>query len=130
MSRLAFILPLMVVFSFAADSPKQPGKPPADTSNMSSDVHAPLFQGPKSLDAGTATERLAGSLPRGAVASEPVPHRNFIDDRIFGKMEKDGVPHAPLATDQEFFRRVTLDLTGRIPAGRGSARLSRRQLGR
>jgi hypothetical protein len=83
---------------------------------MSSDVHAPLFQGPKSLDAGTATERLAGSLPRGAVKSEPVPHRNFIDDRIFGKMEKDGVPHAPLATDQEFFRRVTLDLTGRIPA--------------
>src|SRR6266850_5782383 len=100
---------------FAADSPKQQTKPPADTSNMSSDVHAPLFQGPKSLDAGAATERLAGSLPRAAAKSEPVPHRNFIDDRIFGKMEKDGVPHAPLATDQEFFRRVTLDLTGRIP---------------
>ena len=30
-------------------------------------------------------------------------------------MERDGIPHAPLATDQEFFRRVTLDLTGRIP---------------
>ena len=30
-------------------------------------------------------------------------------------MRQDGVPHAPLATDQEFFRRVTLDLTGRIP---------------
>jgi hypothetical protein len=116
LSRLALILPMTVVLCFAADSPKQAAKPPADTSNMSSDVHAPLFQGPKSLDAGAATERLAGSLPRGAAKSEPLPHSNFIDDRIFGKMEKDGVPHAPLATDQEFFRRVTLDLTGRIPA--------------
>ena len=83
---------------------------------MSSDVHGSLFQGPKSLDAGATTERVAGSLPRGAVKPEPVPHRNFIDDQVFGKMEKDGIPHAPLSTDQEFFRRVTLDLTGRIPA--------------
>jgi hypothetical protein len=83
---------------------------------MSSDVHAPLFKGPKTLDAGATTERLAGSLPRTAAKSDTVPHRNFIDDQVFGKMAKDGVPHAPLSTDQEFFRRVTLDLTGRIPA--------------
>ena len=30
-------------------------------------------------------------------------------------MQRDGIPHAPLATDQEFLRRVMLDLTGRIP---------------
>ncbi len=30
-------------------------------------------------------------------------------------MERDGVPHAPLAGDGEFLRRVTLDLTGRLP---------------
>src|SRR6266852_5850356 len=107
---------MTVVYCSDANSPTQQTKPHADKSNMSSDVHAPLFQGPKSLDAGAATERLAGSLPGGAVKSEPIPHRNFIDDRVFGKMERDGVPHAPLATDQEFFRRVTLDLTGRIPA--------------
>src|SRR2546425_5972553 len=107
---------MTAAFCFAADSPKQTAKPPADASNMSSDVHAPLFQGPKPLDAGAATERLAGSLPRGAVKSDPVPHRSFIDDRVFGRMQKDGIPHAPLATDQEFFRRVTLDLTGRIPS--------------
>jgi hypothetical protein len=83
---------------------------------LSPDVHAPLFQGPKSVDAGRLTERLAGSLPRGESASGRVPRRNFIDDHIFGRMERDGVPHAPLSTDQEFFRRVTLDLTGRIPA--------------
>jgi hypothetical protein len=30
-------------------------------------------------------------------------------------MQREGIPHAPLATDQEFLRRVMLDLTGRIP---------------
>ncbi len=44
-----------------------------------------------------------------------IARRNLIDDYIFGKMERDQVPHAPLANDAEFLRRVTLDLTGRIP---------------
>ena len=82
---------------------------------MSSDAHAPLFQGPKSLEAGIKTERLAAGLPRPSKPAGRLPRRNFIDDHIFGKMERDGIPHSPLATDQEFFRRVTLDLTGRIP---------------
>jgi hypothetical protein len=50
-----------------------------------------------------------------AAPSEPVARRNFIDEQIFGKIERDGVPHAPLATDREFLRRVSLDLIGRIP---------------
>jgi hypothetical protein len=37
----------------------------------------------------------------------PVPQNNFIDKFIFGKMERDGVPHAPLSADTEFFRRRT-----------------------
>ena len=44
-----------------------------------------------------------------------VPRKNFIDEHIFGKMERDGVPHAALSSDTEFFRRIHLDLTGRIP---------------
>jgi hypothetical protein len=117
LSRLTFILPLTAAVCLAADSgAKQQTKPPADTANMSSDVHAPLFRGPNSIDAGAATNRLAGSLPGAAAKSEPVPLRNFIDNHIFGKMQRDGVPHAPLSADQEFFRRVTLDLTGRIPS--------------
>ena len=40
---------------------------------------------------------------------------NLIDDYIFGKMASDGVPTAPLTTDAEFLRRLTIDLTGRIP---------------
>src|SRR5262245_31022825 len=59
------------------------------------------------------TERLRPS--DGPVNSTPIPRRNFIDEHIFGKMQKDGIPSAPLATDAEFFRRVHLDLTGRTP---------------
>jgi hypothetical protein len=40
---------------------------------------------------------------------------NFIDDYIFGKIGNDGVPVADRTTDQEFLRRITLDLTGHIP---------------
>lgn len=45
-----------------------------------------------------------------------IPHVNFIDDEIFGKLIAAGVPSARLTTDEEFVRRLTLDLTGRIPA--------------
>jgi hypothetical protein len=45
-----------------------------------------------------------------------VPRKNFIDEFIFGKMERDGIQPAPAAEDQEFLRRVYLDLTGRIPS--------------
>ena len=46
-----------------------------------------------------------------------IPRKNFIDDAIFGSMAKAGIRSAPLASDLEYLRRVTLDLTGRIPSG-------------
>ena len=45
----------------------------------------------------------------------PVPRRNYIDEHVFGRMERDRVPHASLADDAEFLRRISLDLTGRLP---------------
>ena len=50
-------------------------------------------------------------------AAQPVRRVNFIDDHILGKIERDGIPHAPLADDATFFRRLHLDMTGRIPTG-------------
>ena len=68
------------------------------------------------------TGRVAGELPQRlfffqatAEGNAPMPRRNFIDEHIFGRMERDGIVPAPLSTDQEFLRRVFLDLTGRIP---------------
>lgn len=51
-----------------------------------------------------------------AVDAASIKRRNFIDDEIFGLLEKRNVPAAALTTDEEFLRRVTLDLTGRIPS--------------
>jgi hypothetical protein len=45
----------------------------------------------------------------------PMPRKNFIDEYIFGRMERDGIKPAPVASDIEFLRRVYFDLTGRPP---------------
>ena len=42
--------------------------------------------------------------------------KNFIDDAIFSRMASVGVSAARLTTDEEFLRRIYLDLTGRIPS--------------
>ncbi len=42
--------------------------------------------------------------------------KNYIDTILFDRMVKDSVMSAPICTDEEFVRRVYLDLTGRIPA--------------
>lgn len=59
------------------------------------------------------TDSLRDQLPAASV--NPVKRQNFIDDFIFGKMERDKIPHAGLSSDTEFLRRVSLDLTGRLP---------------
>ena len=40
---------------------------------------------------------------------------NSVDDFVFNALRSQGIPAAPPTTDAEFLRRVTLDLTGRIP---------------
>jgi len=40
---------------------------------------------------------------------------NYIDDEILGSLDAAQIAPAPLSSDAEFLRRVTLDLTGRIP---------------
>lgn len=52
-------------------------------------------------------------------ASYPkVPENNFIDRHIFGKLKKMGIIPAPLSTDAEFIRRVSLDIAGVLPTSR------------
>jgi hypothetical protein len=56
---------------------------------------------------------LAGA---GVVQASSLPKRNFVDEEIFTKLDARGVASAPLSTNEEFVRRIYLDLTGRIPA--------------
>jgi hypothetical protein len=61
------------------------------------------------------TNSVASKLPHIGSANNKVAVRNLIDEHLFGEMAKAGIPHASLSSDEEFCRRVYLDLTGRIP---------------
>jgi hypothetical protein len=50
------------------------------------------------------------------VPPQDIPRKNFIDNILFDRMQRDSIASAPISTDEEFLRRAYLDLTGRIPA--------------
>jgi len=109
--RLLFILFLACSAALAQQPP--PLEEEALTPEQFRQAHESLLASPDDEpDPAELTARLAGDAGDPAA---PVERKNFIDEALFGKMERDGVPHAPLASDGEFLRRVTLDLTGRIP---------------
>ena len=75
--------------------------------------HPKVNKADRRQQASQLTEFVASGEPAGDPVD--VSRKNLIDEHIFGKMERDGIPHAPLTGDAEFLRRVSLDLTGRIP---------------
>jgi len=111
------VVGVYVAAVWAADpAVKKRAREESMASDRFAEAHAPMFQPPHSKDASALTERLVPSKGAARLAVARVERKNFIDEHIFGKMERDGVPPAPPASDAEFLRRVTLDLTGRIPA--------------
>ncbi|MCY4187580.1 MAG: DUF1549 domain-containing protein [Bryobacterales bacterium] len=99
------------------------GAAPASGPELSSEAAARAAQAHREFErpapqasevAESVTARAAALRPSAAAARE-VERRNFIDEAIFAKIERDGVPRAGLAPDGEFLRRVHLDLIGRIP---------------
>src|SRR5260370_26086651 len=75
-----------------------------------------IFQPPPSKPkiVGEVTSKLAGSAPRRT--GPKAERRNYIDQHIFGRTEREGIPYARMAGDEEFLRRAYLDGTGRIPS--------------
>ncbi len=100
----------------------------------------------RQLDVGRSSSALTEQVVNAIGAGRPAPGRsrsgdlrdttynNYIDTGIFTALHQLGIPPADLATDQEFLRRVTLDLTGRIPTAQevtqflGDPRPNKRQL--
>lgn len=67
----------------------------------------------KATEAGRLTDALSGALPRAEPG--PISRKNYIDEHVFGRMERDRIPHAGLANDEEFLRRAYIDATGLLP---------------
>lgn len=62
--------------------------------------------------AGESRRRASGKPALGG----PLPVANFIDTHIGAKLTAAGIVPAAIAKDEEFLRRVTVDLTGAIPS--------------
>jgi hypothetical protein len=66
-------------------------------------------------------QKLKKPTVAGAASAAPVPTRDFapmtaaIDREVDRQLTVHKVPASPLADDAEFFRRVTIDIIGRIP---------------
>jgi len=110
-SRHLLIVLLVFSLTLSASAQAQEPKPPADPLE---DAHQGLFQNrtDRAVEAGRTT---AAFQQAGPVLSANVPRRNFIDEQIFGRMDRDKVPHASLAGDEEFIRRAYIDATGLLP---------------
>ncbi len=56
------------------------------------------------------------TIPLGApVESMPIA-KNFIDEQVFKKLKTVGMPASEVCDDTTFIRRVTIDITGRLPS--------------
>jgi hypothetical protein len=67
----------------------------------------------ETVAAATSSKRRSVSKPAGGFKALPVA--NFIDTHIAAKLEKDKVSATDIAGDEEFLRRVYLDLTATLP---------------
>lgn len=55
------------------------------------------------------------SLPQGAnIAAWPAP-MNYVDEPVLAKLKTLGIPMTDLCSDNDYLRRVTLDIVGRLP---------------
>ncbi|PYR68236.1 MAG: hypothetical protein DMG20_09745 [Acidobacteria bacterium] len=108
-----FLLSLVI----SAQGPQTNPPSPQVNQDRIEAAHGKLLSGEdRAKDASRLTEAVAPVLPDSASSTAPVPRKNFIDEHIFGRMERDKIPHAPLAGDEEFLRRAYLDATGLLPS--------------
>jgi len=113
-SRLAAVSGFCFCFALTVAAQQQTSP---QTQEAIDKAHADMLKsgGDKAAEAGRATEALSRSLPRAPSQSSAIPRKNYIDEHLFGRMERDKIPHAALASDEEFVRRAYLDATGLLP---------------
>jgi hypothetical protein len=110
------IIPLVASLLFWSQNPP---KPPAEQVEKNvEEAHRGLFEArPKTgEDASRLTTKVAPALPANAGGDAKVVRKNLIDEHIFGRMERDHVPHARLSADEEFVRRAYMDAIGQLPS--------------
>jgi hypothetical protein len=94
----------------------QPAPPPQGSHDRIEAAHEDLRRSADDRAKDAARLTIAVAPPADPANARPVPRRNFIDELVFSRIEKDGVPHSGLSTDDEFVRRAHFDATGLPPS--------------
>src|SRR4051812_42469440 len=80
-----------IVFARPQANPARTPSPQADQERVEA-AHGKLLSGEdKAKEASRLTEAVAPVLPQTAASLAPVPRKNFVDEFIFGKMERDRI---------------------------------------
>jgi hypothetical protein len=112
---LVLCLTLVVTAQLPQKGQPQPPQRQADQDPIEA-AHEQLLSGQdKAAEASRLTQAVASALPDAGASSAPIPRKNFIDEHIFGRIEGDKIPHAPLANDEQFLRRAYMDAIGFLP---------------
>jgi len=115
MTMVVLFLTLAVTAQQTQKGVPQPNQRQVDADPIEA-AHSDLLNRPdKAAEASRLTQAVASALPGAAASSAPIPRKNFVDEFIFGRIDRDHIPHAPLAGDEEFLRRAYLDATGFLP---------------
>ena len=117
-AKSVLMLTIFLCLSLVAGAlPQKPQDPAAQVDQDRIEAaHGALLSGKdKAAEASQLTKTVSATLPDSAAAYAPVPRKNFVDDYIFGRIEKDKIPHSPVAGDSEFLRRAYLDAIGLLP---------------
>lgn len=56
-----------------------------------------------------------GVIPQGSPIEKAPPERTLVDRFVLGRLKQLGIPPSPVCDDATFIRRVTIDMTGRLP---------------
>ncbi len=112
---LVLCLTLVVTAQLPQNQQPQQGQTQVDQDRTEA-AHSELLNAKdKAAEASRLTQAVAAALPGAGGPSTPIPRKNFIDEHIFGRIERDNIPHSPLASDEEFLRRVYVDAIGFLP---------------
>src|SRR6185295_18254578 len=94
----------LVVLAQLPSNQQQPGSKPDDQDRIEAAHSQLLSTQDKAAEASRLTQSVASVLSNAADSSAPIARKNFVDELILGRMERDKIPHAPLAGDEEFLR--------------------------
>src|SRR5262245_1538767 len=97
MATVVLCLTLAVTAQQSQNVQPQPAQQQVDQDRTEA-AHSELLNAKdKAAEASRLTQAVSPALPATAASTAPIPRKNFVDEHIFGKIERDKIPHSPLA---------------------------------